>query len=70
VRLLQGSPDVENLLAKNPFPSAAPKYVRALFFDYSFTDFAARRTTGAWWQRKPLGLYFPAISLEDVRLKE
>lgn len=70
VRLLQGSPDVLALLAKNPFAGATPKYVRALLFDYSFTDFAARRATGAWWQRKPLGQYFPAISLEDVRLKE
>ncbi|HYL76696.1 MAG TPA: lipase maturation factor family protein [Bryobacteraceae bacterium] len=70
VRLLQGSPDVTALLAKNPFPGAGPKYVRALLFDYSFTDFATHRATGAWWQRKALGVYFPAISLEDVHLKE
>ena len=67
VRLLQGSPEVLALLAENPFPSAPPKYVRAQLFDYSFTDFAARRATGDWWKRKPRGLYFPAISLEDVR---
>jgi len=67
VRLLQGSPEVLSLLAENPFPSAPPKYVRAQLFDYSFTDFAARRATGDWWRRKPGGLYFPAISLEDVR---
>jgi predicted DCC family thiol-disulfide oxidoreductase YuxK len=67
VRLLQGSPEVLAILAENPFPSAPPKYVRAQLFDYSFTDFATRRTTGDWWKRKPRGLYFPAISLEDVR---
>jgi hypothetical protein len=67
VRLLQGSPEVLALLAGNPFPSAPPKYVRAQLFDYSFTDFATRRATGDWWKRKPRGLYFPAISLEDVR---
>jgi predicted DCC family thiol-disulfide oxidoreductase YuxK len=67
VRLLQGSPDVLRLLAKNPFPSAPPKYVRALLFDYSFTDWQERRKTGDWWRREPRGLYLRAISLEDVR---
>ena len=66
VRLLQGSPDVLGLLQKNPFPNAPPKYVRAELFDYSFTDFKTRRGTGNWWARKPHGLYFPQISLEDV----
>lgn len=70
VRLLQGSPDVLGLLKKNPFPSAAPKYVRAELFDYSFTDFEMRRETGDWWVRKPQGLYFPQISLEDIRPRQ
>jgi lipase maturation factor 1 len=69
VRLLQGSPNVVGLLKTNPFPNSPPKYVRALLFDYSFTNFAQRRATGNWWARKPRGLYFPQISLEDVRLK-
>jgi len=67
VRLLQGSPEVLGLLAGNPFPSAPPKYVRAEAFDYSFTDLAMHRATGNWWKRTPRGLYFPAISLDDVR---
>ncbi len=66
VRLLQGSPDVLGLFKTNPFPGGPPKYVRAELFDYSFTDFATRRTTGNWWTRQPHGLYFPQISLEDV----
>jgi predicted DCC family thiol-disulfide oxidoreductase YuxK len=69
VRLLQGSPEVRALLAKDPFAGARPKYVRALLYDYRFTDFATRRETGDWWQRSPRGMYFPEISLEDVRLK-
>ena len=68
VRLLQGSPEVLALLAKNPFPDAPPKFVRALVYDYSFTDFATRRATGKWWQRKPRGVYFSQISMADVRL--
>ncbi len=64
VRLLQGSPDVLKLLAKNPFPGNPPKYIRALVFDYSFTDFATRRATGDWWQQAPTRLYFPAMALK------
>ncbi|MGP0075544.1 MAG: lipase maturation factor family protein [Bryobacteraceae bacterium] len=70
VRLLQGSPDVVGLLGKNPFPNAPPKYVRAELFDYSFTNFATRRATGDWWARQPRGLYFPEISLEDLRPRQ
>src|SRR5881392_4185064 len=32
VRLLQGSPDVSRLLAKNPFPREPQRYIRALFY--------------------------------------
>ncbi len=67
LRLLQGSPDVTSLLAKNPFPSAPPKYVRALLFEYSFTDWTQRRQTGDWWQRRARGVYLRPISLQDIR---
>ena len=67
VRLLQGSPQVLALLQTNPFPAAPPKYVRALVYEYRFTDFATRRATGAWWRREYAGPYLPEISLKDVR---
>jgi predicted DCC family thiol-disulfide oxidoreductase YuxK len=70
VRLLQGPPEVAGLLARNPFSQAPPKYVRALLFDYSFTDFATRRATGESWRRVPRGLYFRQISLDDVQMKQ
>src|SRR5580658_4751389 len=70
LRLLQGSPAVVGLLAANPFPQAPPRFVRAELFEYSFTDFATRRATGQWWARQPHGLYFPRISLEDIRPRE
>jgi predicted DCC family thiol-disulfide oxidoreductase YuxK len=60
-RLLEGSPSVLQLLATNPFPDAPPRYIRALAYDYRFTDLA--RVGGAWWQRRALGIYFPATSL-------
>ena len=67
VRLLEGSREVTQLMDGNPFPSGPPKYVRALLFHYRFTTFEERRATGAWWHREPKGLYFPAISLSDIR---
>jgi predicted DCC family thiol-disulfide oxidoreductase YuxK len=69
VRLLEGAPAVTGLLARNPFPQAPPRYVRAELFDYRFTNFAQRRATGNWWARTPRGLYFPAISLADINRK-
>jgi predicted DCC family thiol-disulfide oxidoreductase YuxK len=64
-RLLQGSPDVLALLAKNPFPNRPPRYIRAEFYDYQFSNPAKRRANGAWWQRELLGEYLPPISLRE-----
>jgi hypothetical protein len=62
-RLMQGSPPVLRLLAGNPFPAAPPRYIRATVYDYHFTDFAARRATGAWWRREWKATYLPPVSL-------
>jgi hypothetical protein len=67
LRLLQGSPPVLALLERNPFPTTPPRYIRAVAYDYRFTDFATRRQTGAWWRREGKGEYLPAFSLDDVR---
>jgi hypothetical protein len=67
-RLLEGSRPVSGLLASNPFPRAPPKYLRAVLYDYRFTDRAERRRTGAWWRRETLGLYAPVLSLQDGQL--
>ena len=63
VRLLQGSPPVLDLLEKNPFPDAPPKYIRAVVFQYHFTDAATKKKTGEWWSRELAGGYLPIISL-------
>ena len=63
IRLLEGSPEVAGLLEKNPFPDRPPHFVRAVTYDYHFSDFAARRSTGAWWTRQSIGQYFPPVSL-------
>jgi predicted DCC family thiol-disulfide oxidoreductase YuxK len=64
-RLLQNTPQVTNLLAENPFPDQAPRYVRARLYEYRFTTAEEHRATGAWWKRKESGEYLPPISLEN-----
>ena len=66
LRLLEGSPDVEALLGNNPFPNQPPRYVRAMAYEYTFTDRETRRRTGAWWKREPRGLYLPAVGLRSA----
>jgi hypothetical protein len=65
--LLQGSPDVSGLLAKNPFPHDPPRYIRAMFYRYRFTTLRERRETGAWWKREQLREYLPTVSADQVR---
>ena len=64
-RLLSNSPPVLDLLAANPFPDRPPRYIRALVYDYRFSDPATRAATGQWWVRKLEGVYFPVVSLDD-----
>jgi hypothetical protein len=59
--LLANNPDVLSLFAGNPFPQQPPRQVRAVLWQYWFTDLAAKRETGLWWRREYRGLYAPAI---------
>jgi hypothetical protein len=65
LRLLQNTPSVLALLGRDPFPGAPPKYVRALLYEYHFTNLPTRRATGQWWRRELARAYFPPLSLED-----
>lgn len=62
-RLLRGSPEVLGLLEENPFPETPPRYIRAVLYDYKFTDFDTKQAEGAWWRRERKGLYLPVVSL-------
>jgi lipase maturation factor 1 len=62
VRLLNGSPEVLALMGHNPFPQRPPMYLRAVVYEYHFTDWATRRRTGAWWRREARGSYLPVLS--------
>jgi lipase maturation factor 1 len=60
-RLLEGSPAVLALFAGNPFPAAPPKQLRAVLWQYWFTDLATKKTQGLWWRRAFLGVYGPTL---------
>ena len=61
-RLLKGDPDVLNLFAGNPFVGGPqPMAVRAVIYQYWFTDAQTKRETGNWWRRELLGAYAPAL---------
>jgi uncharacterized membrane protein YphA (DoxX/SURF4 family) len=59
--LLAGDPQVLSLFTSNPFPQAPPQQIRAVLWQYWFTDLATKRSTGMWWRREFLGLYAPAL---------
>jgi predicted DCC family thiol-disulfide oxidoreductase YuxK len=62
-RLLKNTPSVTALLAHNPFPDKPPRFIRAQFYDYTFTD-ADEGTGGQWWKRTLLGAYYPPVQLK------
>jgi len=61
-RLLENEPTVTALLEKNPFPDKPPVYLRAKFYEYSYSD-SDEHVKGQWWDRKLLGLYMPPVRL-------
>lgn len=63
VRLLEGSDDVLRLLKDNPFPHKPPKYVRALLYNFRFSDLKTKKKTGAWWVRTLKRAYSPVLEI-------
>ena len=64
LRLLEGSPAVTDLLARNPFPDGPPRYLRAQLYDYRFTTPDEKSRSGDWWKRTFLKAYLPKIQLK------
>jgi uncharacterized membrane protein YphA (DoxX/SURF4 family) len=62
-QLLLDNRDVLALFRWNPFSSAPPLRVRAVIWQYWFTDRATKRATGNWWRREYRGLYAPTLEL-------
>ena len=60
-RLLMAEPDVLALFAGNPFPGEPPRQIRAVLWQYWFSDWKDKRQQGLWWRRQQIGLYAPTI---------
>jgi hypothetical protein len=63
VRLLEASPSVLKLLARDPFAGKAPRFVRSTLYQYRFAGASAHFKSGVWWTRERLGAYSPVLSL-------
>jgi hypothetical protein len=64
-RLLEGSPDVLRLLARDPFLGTPPRFVRGVLYQYRFADTSTHRAQGVWWVRQRLGLYSPVWTVNQ-----
>ena len=60
--LLKNDRDVIGLFRQDPFDGRAPRYVRAVLWQYWFTTLEEKRRTGNWWRRTLLGLYAPELT--------
>ncbi|PYK50465.1 MAG: hypothetical protein DME51_05850 [Verrucomicrobia bacterium] len=59
-RLLEGEKRILRLFARNPFPNAPPKFIRADWYRYQFT----KPGDHGWWMRTYSGEYLPPITLK------
>lgn len=64
IRILQGSPQVTALLGQNPFPEKPPRYIRAMVFNYHFTDPSIQKREAVWWRRTLQKPYCPPLALK------
>ena len=65
-KLLENDPAVTSLLRTNPFAGRpAPLFVRAQFYQYTYSS-GTEKAKGIWWDRRLLGLYFPAARLSHT----
>jgi hypothetical protein len=62
VRLLEARPESLALLERAPFGRDRPRYMRAVVYEYKFSDWPTFSKTRAWWTREYQGIYFPAVS--------
>ena len=61
-KLLEGEPTIVRLFARNPFPNAPPRFIRADWYRYQFT----KPGESAWWTRTLIAEYLPPMSLRQA----
>ena len=63
-KLMMDSKPVIGLLEHNPFPNKPPRFIRAKFYDYTFSSIDEKKSTGQWWVRKNKGNYLPVVTIK------
>jgi hypothetical protein len=66
-KLLHNDPGAVGLFRSNPFPDKPPRYIRAVWYRYSF---ARPNPQGIWWTRDKLGLWLPPLEVNNPELKQ
>ena len=67
-KLLNNDPGTLSLLANNPFPEGPPRYIRAVYYRYTFAPLGDKE--GNWWHRQRMpGLWMRAVSKDDKNLR-
>jgi hypothetical protein len=69
-KLLQNNPSTLSLLKTRPFPDSPPKFIRAQYYRYRFTDSGEKKKTGRHWKREKLGDYLPPLSLDHPEFRK
>lgn len=62
--LLEGNPLMMRFFSRNPFPEQPPKYIRAVLYDFRFSDWQSGFDSGHWWRAERQGLYNPILTLK------
>jgi len=65
-KLLHNDAGTLSLLANNPFPGKAPRFIRAQYYRYQFGP--PGDPSGAWWKRTLIGDWLPPLEADDLRL--
>ncbi|MEO6844756.1 MAG: lipase maturation factor family protein [Ginsengibacter sp.] len=65
-KLLHNDKNALSLFKENPFGDKPPIYVRAVLYRYSFAK--PGNLKGLWWNRENIGVWIPALSVEDPTL--
>jgi hypothetical protein len=65
-KLLHNDANATSFFAGNPFPGKPPCYIRAVLYRYSFAK--PGNLQELWWNRKRIGVWIPALSVQDTTL--
>jgi hypothetical protein len=64
-RLFDESPDVQELLNKDPFEGKSPKFMRFVRYNYEFSTWQNLKSKGQWWKREYSSAYSPIFERDE-----